>query len=202
MEIIIEGKMTELVIQQLQGIVQDYLLLSINSQSKRLEYTFKNENIEIKDELVNRLKTIIDDKTIHVEISAIELNKCAGGMFLGNNVGLINSDIIYARQAVDPTRLSDIDNYSGEQIGTHLMHEITEAYEGALITKEKKLKGILPADKEKYKKDYKYYLEAHKRASKSTQIREISNYLNENRVIEYEVKNKNQWVKVPFKSIY
>ena len=42
------------------------------------------------------------------------------------------------------------------------MHEITEAYEGALITKEKKLKGILPADKEKYKKDYKYYLEAHK----------------------------------------
>lgn len=133
------GEEAQTALSQLQERYDKYLTLSINNNA--LSYTIKKDekgkNVKLNGE-VKRLTNIIDDKSIEVLMAAkntMTTSKCLehlGGAFMGNSY---SPDLIMAFQEVNPIVLSGID--CGD-VGSSLMHELTEAYEGALIARKNK----------------------------------------------------------------
>jgi hypothetical protein len=89
---------------------------------------------------------MIDNSNITVDMTATDKITTSngallvGGAFMGNNVELdVNGDVVSttAYQEVNPQVLEKADTYSTK--GTFIMHELTEAYEGAKISSETKV---------------------------------------------------------------
>ena len=87
-------------------------------------------------------------------------NLFIGGVFMGNNVELDkdgNVQSVTANQEINPNVLGKADKFSKE--GTFVMHELTEAYEGAKISQTKKVSSP------KSNEEGSFYQKAHNKAT-------------------------------------
>jgi hypothetical protein len=86
-----------------------------------------------------QLINAIDDNAITVHINAANTtqtpsgNLFIGGAFLGNTVA---ENTIVAEQSVNPNVLGEISE-AHDKPGADMLHEVTEAYQGALISQKK-----------------------------------------------------------------
>ena len=164
------GEEAQTALSQLQERYDKYLTLSINNNA--LSYTIKKDekgkNVKLNGE-VKRLTNIIDDKSIEVLMAAKNTMTTSkglehlGGAFMGNSY---SPDLIMAFQEVNPIVLSGID--CGD-VGSSLMHELTEAYEGALIARRNKKStqyaSVFENNSLMSEDDMRVYNEAHRNAT-------------------------------------
>ncbi len=121
---------------QLQSSVQGELLLSMDSDGK-VSYTQVKEGKLSRN--ARQLINAIDDNAITVHINAANTtqtpsgNLFIGGAFLGNTV---TENTIVAEQSVNPNVLGKISE-AHDKPGADMLHEVTEAYQGALISQKK-----------------------------------------------------------------
>ena len=118
-----------------------------------------NENAE-------KLKKIIDDKNISVNVTAQKSSDMSdgtffiGGSFMGNEyddeTGRVNT-----AQTVCPTELAQMDKADGKK-GKNIMHEVTESYEGGKMALENKKGDSTPGETNSY------YPDAHAKATPQT----------------------------------
>jgi len=193
----IEGDGSKIYVLELQRKCSG-IKLSLNG--KELKYDrIKDENGNYKplSKTDNKIISILEDHTCVITIDALrgrastfrssqgELYSLFGGAFCGNEVKLNEKgevEKVNASQVVVPLVLREMDNKSNNESGTSALHELTEAYEGCLISKRRKVsspRAGLPGS---------VYEEAHKAATKQPNVR--SSYLDENGN-EYITPNKN-----------
>ena len=142
-EIVITGPLAYMAVQQLQNRLGNKVQLSLTVDN------FLCYNIVGKGHLnknARRIIDMIDNCGITVKVTTTDRimtstgNLFIGGAFMGNNVELNeNGDVIHttAFQEVNPEVLEKADAYSPK--GTFIMHELTEAYEGAKISLDNKV---------------------------------------------------------------
>ena len=131
-------------------------------------YLFIKDNLDntggyynLESELLAR---IINDNTICVNIRTLNTqeivqdinNYVLVGSFYGNIYDK-NSNVVYALQIVDPIILNSISSVNSTP-GADMLHEVSEAYEGALIAK-KESRSIGNSKEEPF-----LYKKAHERA--------------------------------------
>lgn len=117
-----------------------------------------------------------------------------GGAFMGNNVELdSDGNVVHttAYQEVNPQVLMKADTYSDN--GTSMMHELTEAYEGAKISAENKVSSP------KSDEPNSVYKQAHHNATTAPQIYNRSYNANGNLISE---RNKGCVKKIYFVKSY
>ncbi len=140
-EILLSGTSANVALQQIQKSVGSEILLSLTNNT--LSYLIVKEGKLSKN--AKRIISMIDDGNITVDILATDSDRTTtgnlfvGGAFMGNYVKLDeNGNVVKttAFQEINPTILGKMDGFSDE--GASIMHEITEAYEGAKISAEKK----------------------------------------------------------------
>ena len=140
-EILLSGTSANVALQQIQKSVGSEILLSLTNNT--LSYLIVKEGKLSKN--AKRIISMIDDGNITVDILATDSDRTTtgnlfvGGAFMGNYVELDeNGNVVKttAFQEINPTILGKMDGFSDE--GASIMHEITEAYEGAKISAEKK----------------------------------------------------------------
>jgi RHS repeat-associated protein len=146
-DVIISGPEKQKAFQQLQRSVQNELNLSMDAKGN-VTYTAKDPNATLSSD-AQQLVTAIDDHSVKVNVNASNSDRApdggimVGGSFLGNTVnakmimtpgGPRAGITVDAQQQVNPDVLSKIDTYSGTP-GKSVLHEVTEAYKGAVISK-------------------------------------------------------------------
>ena len=142
-ELRIGGVMSEDAFNQLHTKVSDKNFILEMGKDGLVVYSRANTKLS-KNQM--RIKEIIEDSAISVNIDATNTYETAegdyfvAGAFGGNQVD--NNDFgkvvkVTAKQTVNPCVLEKAETYTG--IGTSLMHEITEAYEGAKISESTKI---------------------------------------------------------------
>ena len=166
-ELYIYGKRNKEAFEQLQSAVSKKMTLSMDSNGK-ITYTPKSEK-KLHGK-AKRLAAIISDSSIEVKVSAENTQQTKdgrgyfGGAFMGNTVENKNGDLhVVANQEVNPIILGKVDEIYGTK-GTMIMHEITEAYEGALISK-KEGTDAPPADNNQETDENSVYYRAHNAAT-------------------------------------
>ncbi len=151
-DIIIKGGMKKEAFKELQSSVESELCLSTGEDGK-LGYTSRNSDTPLSQD-AQQLVNAIDDKTITVNLNADDTKWIApglayvGGGFGGNTVTESTNEIevsggeddskvnlVVAEQFVNPRVLSTVDNEQGLN-GSSTLHEVTEAYQGALIAQK------------------------------------------------------------------
>ena len=156
--VVVKGSGKESVINQLQQRVGHTMKLSLDSEGF-INYESKSDK-PLKS-FAKRLSTVIDDNDIIVSVTTREHNitsngfEMVGGAFMGN---IVDNESAVAFQEVNPGFLSDIEAVTGTQ-GQLVMHEITEAYEGAKISISKGVSSPQAG------KDGSVYKQAHNRAT-------------------------------------
>lgn len=131
--------------------------------------------------LADRVYKIIKDEKIHVQLTATkgmfdtDGGLLVGGAFMGNTIqkrrnteGKFEKFKITAHQEVNPEVLAKMDE---NEYGTGIMHELTEAYEGGLISWE------LNTSAQKGGPNNLIYQQAHDRATKQPEF--LEEYYNE-----------------------
>jgi hypothetical protein len=124
-------------LRQLQVRMKDRITLIRNSETGQITYTL-NEGQKLKGD-AKRMASIIDNNSITVNLHTTDGNATStnafmvGGAFMGNTVDT-NGNVV-ANQEVNPQVLGTMSNAHG-QPGMDMMHEVTEAYEGALISQQ------------------------------------------------------------------
>ena len=153
---------------ELQSYVQTDLTLTMES-SGNIIYQRNHDRI-LKIEATDIMR-VIDDESINVNISAVSDVFTStgeffiGGAFMGNEIttdseGLLS---ISAFQEVNPNVLGTADDFT-ETPGKMMAHEFTEAYEGAIISKNNGLSSP-PSNKIN-----SVYETAHNRATPQTTV--------------------------------
>ena len=153
---------------QLQSYVQTDLTLTMES-SGNIIYQRNHDRI-LKIEATDIMR-VIDDESINVNINAVSDVFTStgeffiGGAFMGNEIttdseGLLS---ISAFQEVNPNVLGTADDFT-ETPGKMMAHEFTEAYEGAIISKNNGLSSP-PSNKIN-----SVYETAHNRATPQTTV--------------------------------
>ncbi|MCM1176912.1 MAG: RHS repeat-associated core domain-containing protein [Clostridium sp.] len=136
-KVIISGELANSALSQLQAKVGKRISLSIDSQGN-LSYTNTRRSVPQRSK---KLTDIIDDNKVTVNLkttSGMETSTgklMVGGAFMGNTV-LQDKDgttSVVANQEINPVVLGTADNHTGTP-GTLVMHELTEAYQGAIIS--------------------------------------------------------------------
>jgi hypothetical protein len=154
-DVIIKGSESQAAFNELQASVQGQLNLSMDAGGK-VTYTQVGEGRLSKD--AQQLTNAIDNSSILVSVNAENTTKTQsgdlyiGGAFSGNavidkdvlnaisttlfGVGGIENNMVVTNQEVNPSVLGKISAAHGKP-GADMLHEVTEAYQGALISQEK-----------------------------------------------------------------
>ena len=142
-EVQIVGPLANMAMQQLQERVGNKVELSLSDNSY-LCYNIVGDGRLNKN--ARTLIGMIDNCEITINMTTTDNkttstgNLFIGGAFMGNNVELnANGEVVNvtAYQEVNPQVLDRADTYSSK--GTFVMHELTEAYEGAKISMQQKV---------------------------------------------------------------
>jgi len=218
--VFITGAEADAAFIELQSSVASELNLSKDPTTGRISYTVINTEKKLSRD-AQKLVDAINDLNVEVLIHAEETEVTStgrtyiGGAFMGNSLvtfettRLIGKDDRIpstetkrvANQEINPIILHNIDDYYGSP-GSHTLHEVTEAYKGALIANEKKLKNVGPATNTDVNNPESIYYKAHKKATKqkSTINETVYNNLNEEIIAPYSniPGNKNYPVRVEY----
>ena len=162
-DVVIVGPLANMALLQLQErIGNDVKLFLTNDNYLCYDIVGKGNLNKSSQTLIE----IIDNSDITVNITTTDKKETSsgallvGGAFMGTNVELdANGNVVHttAYQEVNPQVLNEADKYSSK--GTFMMHELTEAYEGAKISAKKKISSP------NSKGDNSVYSEAHKNAT-------------------------------------
>ena len=140
-EVVISGALSDEALRQLQARAGTSITLSRNAESGKISYTANT-----KKELTGNAKLMagmIDNSSITVNLQTTDSKKAStgqqlvGGAFMGNKVttDANGNKTVEAFQEINPNFLGAVDEYIGTS-GKMIMHEATEAYEGAKISQE------------------------------------------------------------------
>ena len=135
MDIIISGRLAQQAFEQIQERFKDKLILSID-KTGGLSYTMI-EGVKLKGQ-AKKLAKIIDDHTVTVNLKTTDKmitsdgSLFVGGAFMGN---IVTEGKVEANQEINPSVLGSADSFTGTP-GKMIMHELTEAYYGALLSKK------------------------------------------------------------------
>ncbi|MBP5454984.1 MAG: hypothetical protein J6Y37_00610 [Paludibacteraceae bacterium] len=168
--------------------------ICLHLENDKLMYDKKNGRNGEKQKLNNTDKLImriIDDPDIKVDMYTLPAsrNKASfngesyvvvfGGSFMGNVYNEENGvGKVTALQFVNPHILDRMDRYANETRGTSALHELSEAYEGALISKENQRSSPMA------NLEGSVYEKAHKQATKQPEVRSL--YIDkDNRIFYY-----------------
>ncbi|SMC81030.1 RHS repeat-associated core domain-containing protein [Moheibacter sediminis] len=143
-DVIITGTESQAAFNELQSSVQSELILTMDS-SGQVCYERVNDTGPLSKD-AQTLTNAIDDSSITVNVAAENTkmtssnNLYIGGAFMGNTVTTtgtlpLTETTVSANQEVNPTVLSTMDSENGTP-GSLTLHEVTEAYEGALISQK------------------------------------------------------------------
>ena len=167
--VIISGSLSTMALKQLQAIAGNSITLSIKDGF----LGYKSNAISKVNSSARKIIEIISNNKITVNLITTDKlftstgNLFVGGAFMGNEVTLDengNVKSVDAYQEINPIVLGKADKCSKE--GTFIMHELTEAFEGAKIS-ENKRKSSPPSFK-----SGSVFKEAHKEASRQPAVYE------------------------------
>ena len=167
--VIISGSLSTMTLKQLQAIAGNSITLFIKDGF----LGYKSNAISKVNSSARKIIEIISNNKITVNLITTDKlftstgNLFVGGAFMGNEVTLDengNVKSVDAYQEINPIVLGKADKCSKE--GTFIMHELTEAFEGAKIS-ENKRKSSPPSFK-----SGSVFKEAHKEASRQPAVYE------------------------------
>ncbi|MGV6944285.1 RHS repeat domain-containing protein [Sphingobacterium kyonggiense] len=144
-DVIIRGSLKNEAFAELEKAVRNELALSMDRNGK-VSYTQKSSSSELSGN-AQQLVNAIDDKSVVVHVTAENTKQTSsgdlmiGGAFMGNSIigGGIDGSIeglgnkVVANQETNPGVLGTMSDAHAKP-GTDMLHEITEAYQGALIS--------------------------------------------------------------------
>ena len=167
-DIYIFGNLFENAFKQLQDGMQGRIVLSMDSSGK-LSYSLIDGQ-KLKGN-AKRMAKMIDDHSITINVFTTDMDKTStgnlmiGGAFMGNTVHDVGngSRTVEARQEINPIVLGSADAHTRTP-GKMIMHEVTEAYAGAKISKRSG-KSASPASGEDENNPQSIYMRAHNRAT-------------------------------------
>lgn len=153
-DVVITGKelSRNMALEQLQASVNGEITLTMDDKGK-LSYSVNKDGSGKAVTLSNdaqQLANAIDDHSVKVEVaSSIKATETStgklmvGGAFMGNTVTsetAVNPSgqtvpVVEARQEINPEVTKSADNFFGTP-GKLVLHEVTEAYQGALISQQ------------------------------------------------------------------
>jgi hypothetical protein len=173
MDVFITGLLNKEALRQLQQRIGNRITLSLNDEYK-LNYTI-NVDGKLKG-MAKRIVEIIDDNSIIVNLITTDKNTTStgnlmvGGAFMGNIVS--NNDIenlkVTANQEINPNILEIADEFT-KTPGKLIMHELTEAYEGARISQKTGV-GVGAATQADVTNPISVYNKAHNKATPQTNV--------------------------------
>ena len=155
--------------------------ITLANTDGNVSYTINNDKngnpMKLKGD-AKRLAEIIDHKTIKVNVSTRESSKTStgnlfiGGAFMGNKVTTdANGNVIVnASQEVNPSVFARADAVTGKS-GQLMMHEVTEAFEGAKISQKAGV-GVGYATQADADNSESVYSRAHLRATSQPILRQ------------------------------
>lgn len=171
----IAGKQSEDAMNQLQARAGNSITLSMGDNGN-ISYTINNDKngkpIKLKGD-AKRLAEVIDHSSINVNVTTRESSKTStgnlfiGGAFMGNTV--TNGSVV-ASQEVNPSVFGRAETFTGKS-GQLMMHEVTEAFEGAKISQKAGV-GVGPATKVDADNLESVYSRAHNSATSQPILRE------------------------------
>ena len=137
-EVVISGNLADDALKQLQERMMGRITLFMNDAG-RLSYTL-NEGQKLRGD-AKLMAGMIDNNSITVNLITTDRNMTStgnlmiGGAFMGNTVTTDASGAVRvaANQEVNPNVLGSADAHTGT-MGKMMMHETTEAYQGARIS--------------------------------------------------------------------
>lgn len=167
-DIYIHGELNWMALFQLQSILGNAGFLQMGGNGL-LSYTL-NDDIELTGQakmiidMIDNHSTILNIITIDGKFTPSG-NLFVGGAFMGNKVSEDKDGkiIVEANQVINPKVLGTADMHTRTP-GSLTMHEVTEAYQGALISQENQLSS----GNSSISKDI--YLEAHGKATPQTRV--------------------------------
>ena len=174
-EIIITGALSGEALRQLQEKSGKNISLSINDKGK-VGYV-SNTKKKLKGD-AKRISKMIDDNSITVNLITTDKyetstgNLLVGGAFMGNSVRKDangNTNVI-ANQEINPNVLGKADEHTRTP-GKMIMHEITEAYAGAQISKKMGI-GASQATKAEENNPSSVYFRAHHKATPQSPVQQ------------------------------
>lgn len=188
-DVFITGSLSDEALKQIQSNIGKGIQLTLSDQGL-LCYTVSegqkvSKNAKRVMEMVDNSSTIINLKTIDGDHTSTG-NFFVGGAFMGNEVTKRSdgTTIVEANQEINPNVLGAADSHT-KTPGKMTMHELTEAYQGALISQKKGTSSGNSAS------PGTVYLKAHNRATSQTPVFET--YYDRNNQV---VKDRSQAVKV------
>ena len=134
-ELSISGELSDFALNKIQSAVGNRLSLSMNSLGN-ISYTINSEYDNNTNAQI--LMNIIDNGDIRVNLITTKSiytstgDLFIGGAFMGN---MFSNNKVIAFQEINPDVLNDADLATNTP-GKMIMHEVSEAYEGALISYE------------------------------------------------------------------
>jgi len=139
-DIVITGALSQEALKQLQDRAGKNITISMNNDGK-LSYSMNTDKKLGGD--TKRIAGMINDNSVVVNLVTIDGNKTStgslfiGGAFMGNKVTKdANGEVtVSAQQEINPKVLGAADEQTATP-GKMIMHETTEAYQGALISKK------------------------------------------------------------------
>ncbi len=164
-DVIINGELADEAFSQLQKSVSSELTLTIDKKGKVRATVNEGVTLEEGSAASHLLKATEDSKRI-VNVDATDKNTVAksGNLFTGGAFGgsTVNDDgSITATQTVNPNHTKIKEDFIGQKEGVTILHEVVEAYIGAVESP-----GAKPNSQE--------YVSAHKKANNSDSRRNIS----------------------------
>ena len=138
-DVILNGSEKQKALDELQKAVQGKLNLSMDANGK-VSYTAVQGAKLNKD--TKQLTAAIDDHSITVNVAAENTKQTSsgnlyiGGAFAGNTVTKgADGNTVVAQQEINPSALDKVSTANGKP-GADALHEVTEAYQGALISQK------------------------------------------------------------------
>ena len=172
-EIVISGVLNKEALAQIQAWAGNTITLSINDQGN-VAYT-SNADTELSGE-AKFLAGMIDSKIITVDLWTTDTyetpskNLFVGGAFMGNTItrGDNVRPSVVAKQEVNPNVLGSADAHTNTP-GKMMMHEVTEAYMGAVVSLVLDT-NAKPATGSEITRPLSIYNQAHQRATPQTPV--------------------------------
>lgn len=134
----INGTERQKAFDQLQASVKGQLTLSMDDKGN---VTYKQESGKLSKD-ASQLVKAIDDHSVVVNVNTSSSNKAPngglmiGGSFMGNTVTADpKGNTVVAEQSVNPDNTAKMSDAVGKP-GKQMLHEVTEAYQGALISQK------------------------------------------------------------------
>ncbi|UOU97976.1 RHS repeat-associated core domain-containing protein [Chryseobacterium daecheongense] len=144
-DVIITGGAADAALKELQKAVNSELTLSKDSSGK-ISYTQNDPKAKLSSD-AQQLVDAINDHSVKVNMKAENTKKTEanhtyiGGTFSGNTTRyLLNRDgssisaVTETKQEINPSVLGAMSDYFGKP-GADVLHELTESYQGALISR-------------------------------------------------------------------